>query len=93
MIGLIMYRTRQFRRHHRRRTINRKKKFIRLANGYWHYQHEGTLDKGKIHCSCWMCRYETTHGILEHKRSRLRDIDFMEQLEYATLAMMVHAGD
>lgn len=51
-----MERERDYYRHHRERCIKRKKKIIRDLNDYWHYTHEGVLSKGKIHCSCWMCR-------------------------------------
>lgn len=43
-------------RYERFRHINRKKRIIKEQNNYWSYKHEGELSKGKIHCSCWMCR-------------------------------------
>lgn len=49
-------RTMAFRRHQRWAHINRKKYIIKLQGGYWHYKYDGDLDKGKIHCSCPMCR-------------------------------------
>ena len=42
-----------YRRYKRQITIKRKK---HLSSRYWHYKAEGQLDKGKIHCSCPMCR-------------------------------------
>lgn len=48
--------SRAYYRDQRRRHIDRKKRIIKLQNGYWYYEHEGILSKGKIHCSCWMCR-------------------------------------
>lgn len=27
----------------------------RISESYWHVKCPGVLDKGKIHCSCWMC--------------------------------------
>lgn len=58
-----MYRTSEYRRHQRKRVINRKKHIIHEQNDYWNYKHEGCLDKGKIHCSCWMCSAKTgVHG-------------------------------
>ena len=41
--------------------IKRKKKIIKDQNDYWYYKHEGVLSKGKIHCSCQMCRMKTTN--------------------------------
>ena len=49
-------RTTEFRRAKRQAVINRKKKIIKEQGNYWNYKYEGTLSKGKIHCSCWMCR-------------------------------------
>lgn len=49
-------RTAQYRRRMRQIKIDRKKQIIKDQNNYWHYTFEGALDKGKIHCSCWMCR-------------------------------------
>ena len=46
-------RTTAYRRYKRQTTIRRKK---RLASRYWHYKADGQFDKGKIHCSCPMCR-------------------------------------
>lgn len=75
-----MNKTKSYRRHQRERIISRKKKFIKLAGNYWHYDHEGSLDKGKIHCSCEMCRYSTTHKELIRKKKHLLEIDLEEQL-------------
>ncbi len=40
----------------RKKHINRKKRIIKEKNDYWAYKYEGELSKGKIHCSCGMCR-------------------------------------
>lgn len=62
-----MKRSRQYRRKQRQRVINRKKNIIRNQNNYWHYEHEGVLSKGKIHCSCWMCRNKS------YDRTKMQD--------------------
>lgn len=51
-----MERGRAYTRYQRNRHINRKKRIIHAKEEYWHYKYEGMLSKGKIHCSCWMCR-------------------------------------
>ena len=51
-----MSRSRAYTRHQRINHIGRKKRIIHKQNDYWYYKHEGMLSKGKIHCSCWMCR-------------------------------------
>jgi len=53
-----MNRSAAYRRYQRCTHINRKKKIIQAQNGYWHYRHDGELDKGKIHCSCPLCRHK-----------------------------------
>lgn len=45
-------------RYGRFRTIERKKRIIQQQNNYWSFKHEGELSKGKIHCSCPMCRHK-----------------------------------
>lgn len=61
-------------RYERFRHINRKKRIIKEQNNYWHYKHEGMLSKGKIHCSCWMCRQKSYDSL---KISDIRKIDKM----------------
>ena len=43
------------------RTIHRKETILRQLGGEeyvlaWEHGAAGRLSKGKIHCSCWMCR-------------------------------------
>ncbi|MCM1296809.1 MAG: hypothetical protein NC311_14825, partial [Muribaculaceae bacterium] len=52
-------RNRAYLRMQRRRHIDRKKRIIKKQGDYWHYAHEGELDKGKIHCPCPMCRHKS----------------------------------
>lgn len=51
-------RTRDYYRKQRKSHIDRKKRIIKDQNDYWHYKYDGVLSKGKIHCSCWMCRHK-----------------------------------
>lgn len=51
-----MTRSRSYLRQVRRQAIQRKKRIIRQQNDYWVYRHDGELAKGKIHCSCPLCR-------------------------------------
>jgi hypothetical protein len=56
-----MNRNRAYHRFQRRRAIHHKRMILR---DYWRYNdlsfwnptRIGALDKGKVHCSCWMCR-------------------------------------
>jgi hypothetical protein len=65
-------RSRAYYRHHRKRVINRKKAIVK--HGFWHVKDEqfGRLAKGKIHCSCWMCRQKTwMHGFPKSEKARI----------------------
>ena len=64
-----MNRTRDYYRHHRERVIKRKKDIIHAQNDYWHVRFEGELSKGKIHCSCPLCRRKS------YDYSKMSDID------------------
>lgn len=43
-------------RRQRQRHINRKKKILAHSFNYWTPKHDGMLSKGKVHCSCYLCR-------------------------------------
>ncbi|EON72386.1 hypothetical protein ACMGD3_08545 [Lysinibacillus sphaericus] len=62
-------RSKAYIRHQRERTI--RKKWGILKNVFLREDEympiRGTLSKGKIHCSCRMCRYEQYHAIPKAK--------------------------
>ena len=51
-----MSRSGSYRRWVREAKIRRKQ---RISSRYWYVKCRGVLDKGKIHCSCWMCSAKT----------------------------------
>ena len=56
-----MNRDRSYHRKQRMRAIHRKETILRQLGGEenvlaWEHGAAGRLSKGKIHCSCWMCR-------------------------------------
>ena len=56
-----MTRSRSYRRTQRRRAIHHKAMILRdywglRGDDYWTPARLGALAKGKVHCSCWMCR-------------------------------------
>ena len=61
-----MERTRAFTRKMRAKHITRKKKIV----SHWHwwgdnpsyYPHDGMYSKGKIHCSCKLCKSKAYYG-------------------------------
>lgn len=62
-------RSKSYIRHHRERIIRKKmailKNVLQMEDEFLPVR--GTLSKGKIHCSCRLCRYEQYHGILKAK--------------------------
>ena len=57
-----MARTRAYRRHHRERVIDRLSRISHALYGRPYYRHRGAYSKGKIHCSCQMCRASDFRG-------------------------------
>ena len=57
-----MARTRAYHRHQRERVISRKSRISHALYGWEYYEHRGAYSKGKIHCSCWMCRASDFRG-------------------------------
>ena len=53
-----MNREKSYYREMRKKHINRKKRIVKKAYSLIdnYYEHDGMYSKGKIHCSCWMCR-------------------------------------
>lgn len=86
MLLLTIDRNIEHRRNQRERSIKRKEKVIKTSFGTeledYRNSHNkgyvrGKLDKGKIHCSCRMCRYEKHHKI--EKSTVKAKHDFMGQ--------------
>ena len=79
-----MNRTRDWHRFQRKRAIARKAGILRRNWGaeevlLWTGGKLGRLSKGKIHCSCWMCRRKSRD---EHSASDKRtQISMQQQME------------
>ncbi len=76
-----MNRTRVWYRYQRRRAIHRKagilRRILRVAEvNLWTGGKTGKLSKGKIHCSCWMCRHKSRD---EHSASDQRKESSLRQ--------------
>lgn len=67
-----MRRTRGYFRYQRIAHIRRKQRIIKDQGGYWHYRYPGELSKGKIHCSCWLCRHKS-YDVPQTRDSRRRE--------------------
>ena len=79
----------EFYRDERAKHIARKKKIIKEQNNYWYYEHEGELSKGKIHCSCWLCRHKSyDYPKIQDVRNKLRLNSSLK--EYTTGEMEVN---
>lgn len=70
-------RTKNYYREMRAKHITRKKRIVREQHNYWHYEYEGQYSKGKIHCSCPLCRHKSYD---EQKISDKRKIDNIKYL-------------
>jgi len=73
-----MTRNRAYYHYQRRRTILRKMRILKRIGNFenmnaWSRGQYGRLAKGKIHCSCWMCRTKSkdqiSHRDAKHKIS------------------------
>ena len=65
-------RSREYYREVRAKAITRKSN---LSKDYWYVKAPGVLDKGKIHCSCWLCS----------GKSKFRGRPISEQRKYLSL--------
>jgi len=72
-------RTRAERRHFRVKTIKRKKRIIKEHNNYWSYAYDGVLNKGKIHCSCPICKHIRRY--ISSAKKRTDKLKFIEGLK------------
>lgn len=69
-----MSRTRAYTRKMRAKQIKRKKKIV----SHWHwfeegyYPHDGMYSKGKIHCSCPLCKAKAFYGKHLYTRQETR---------------------
>ncbi len=72
-----MSRSRAYTRYQRMQHIGRKKQIIHKKNDYWHYKSDGTLSKGKIHCSCNLCRVKS------YEYSKIQDIRRIMAMDYS----------
>ncbi|GKV65626.1 MULTISPECIES: hypothetical protein [unclassified Sporosarcina] len=70
-------RTRAYTRHQRERIIKKKLSILRNVLGYEekYLPVAGKLNKGKIHCSCKMCRYEQFYGIPKAKHRSIINLE------------------
>ena len=77
-----MERNRAYYRYARKRTICKKRDLLRRLGGddlldAWTHGNRGRLAKGKIHCSCWMCRRKS-YDVLT-RSSRKKEISAAQQ--------------
>lgn len=82
-----MNRDRSYYREQRRRAIRRKEELLRKISGEeyvcaWTRGVPGRLAKGKIHCSCWMCRRKSYDDPqLRDKRAAMDAADQLSEIE------------
>ena len=72
-----MNRTRDYYRKMRAKHIKRKKNIVshygafRVLDGFDYYKHDGMFSKGKIHCSCYLCKGSKKYYLPIRDRKRL----------------------
>lgn len=70
-------RDRNYRREVRQKAINKKlkiRKFLwgtEAVNKYYEHNPVGSLDKGKVHCSCPLCRTKSYDELSKKDKSKL----------------------
>ncbi len=69
-----MSRSRAYTRYQRRAHISRKKRIIKNV-GCWVTKFDGQLSKGKIHCSCWLCRMKSYEYIKASDIRKMKPIE------------------
>ena len=74
-----MSRSREYTRLQRDRVIKRKKKICKNCKNIDWYKFDGQYSKGKIHCSCGMCRVRDHKGGHLLTRSELISIKKMSE--------------
>ena len=67
-------------RYVRNKAIQRKKRICKKVYGWGYYDHDGQYSKGKIHCSCWMCKYSKHYNLPTVAEMRSND-RFKSQLK------------
>ena len=76
-------RNRAWRRHERYRVIQRKLGILKQWSDVDETKFAlGKLSKGKVHCSCRMCRYEQFHHIEKSTVLERRKIDLQQIKAY-----------
>jgi len=76
-------------RRQRSRAIRKKMRFLMRLGGYesvaaWTGGQLGRLHKGKIHCSCWMCRRKS-YDIHAHRDAKLRESAIQQITDWTQL--------
>ena len=66
-VKAVAARGRAYTRRERARSINRKAEILRFTVGESSVKHRGMLSKGKVHCSCALCRCKRK-GNPDHRR-------------------------
>ena len=72
-------RDRGYLRKMRNRAIHRKKNISHNIYGSDWYKNDGMYSKGKIHCSCPICKYSKVYDLPTHKTD-LEDLEYKDAL-------------
>ena len=79
-----MNRTRDYYRKMRAKHIKRKKNIVLHWNGFeaGYYSDDGKYSKGKIHCSCSLCKSKAWYGkhmpTLQERKQKDKELSYMQ---------------
>ena len=95
-----MNRPRNYYRRMRAKHIKRKKNIVshyaafRVLDGFTYYKHDGMFSKGKIHCSCPLCKSKAYYGKHTLTLQEMRNFHSVEDEWFDTYnADMVESAD
>ena len=75
-------RNRKYHRYVREKSIDKKYHIREFLWGhvntekYYEEHPKGSLNKGKIHCSCWMCRKKSSDELTKKEKISLEKMEF-----------------
>ena len=71
----MYHHSRRYRRLQRQRAIKRKKGILQQYGSYSWVHYDGMLSKGKVHCSCPMCRKKSyDHPKIQDVRNKQKGL-------------------
>lgn len=92
LMEILAMRDRAYYRKMRAKHIKRKKRIAEYYYGFgWAYPFDGMYSKGKVHCSCRMCRSRDYNGKHIKTRQEIKsEDDAVDQIEFYDFCLYDH---